>query len=304
MLAAATATLVGVAGQLSAAPNVASSVVPIVPCRLFDTRPATAVGSRTTPIGAGEAATFLVWGTNGNCTIPNTATGIAANVTTINGTENSFLTVFPADATRPVTSNQNWLAGDPANPNQLSVGLSPTGEIKVFNQFGSVDVIVDIFGYLVAAGGAPAPSAAFDSDAAASTTAAVQADFADFTGGTLIRDLTLPAGSYDIKATTSVRGASDGPAAPALNTRVRCNLVNATGTPVELDTFFQDFFQPDEAAPGFREDLEVGALVTFTVQTKVELRCYSIRPGGGDGAGLVSSSKLIATQVGAITAGH
>ena len=54
----------------------------------------------------------------------------------------------------------------------------------------------------------------FDADAPATTTAAVQANFADFTGGSLIRDLTLPAGSYHIEATSSVRGATDGPAAP------------------------------------------------------------------------------------------
>jgi hypothetical protein len=131
----------------------------------------------------------------------------------------------------------------------------------------------------------------------------VQTDFGDFLGGTLIRDLTLPAGSYDIVATMSVRGATDGPAAPALNTRVRCNLVNATAV-VNLDTFYDDFFQPDEASPGFREPLQVGALVTFNVPTKVELRCYSVRPNGGLLAGQIASSKIVATQVTTITAGH
>jgi hypothetical protein len=143
----------------------------------------------------------------------------------------------------------------------------------------------------------------FDSDAAASTTAAVQTDFADFTGGTLIRDLTLPAGSYDIVATSSVRGASDGPAEPALNTRVRCNLVNATAS-ASLDTFYDDFFRPDEASPGYREALQVGALATFSVPTTIELRCYSVRPNGGTNPGQISSSKIVATQVATITAGH
>jgi hypothetical protein len=146
-------------------------------------------------------------------------------------------------------------------------------------------------------------NAFFDSDAQATTTAAVQADFGDFLGGSLIRDLTLPAGSYDIVATSSVRGATDGPAAPALNTRVRCNLVDATAG-VNLDTFYDDFFQPDEASPGYREALQVGALTTFDAPTKVELRCYSVRPGGGTLAGQVSSSKLVATHVAPTTAGH
>jgi len=158
MLAAATATVVGVAGQLSAAPGDVSSIVPIVPCRLFDTRASDTVGTRATPIGKGEEATFAVWGTNGKCTIPSTATGIVANVTTVNGTDNSFLTVFPSDATRPLTSNLNWIVGSPPTPNQVGVPLSATGAIKVYNHEGSVDVILDIVGYLVlAAGGAQGP---------------------------------------------------------------------------------------------------------------------------------------------------
>src|SRR5262249_9837466 len=109
--------------------------------------------------------------------------------------------------------------------------------------------------------------------------------------------------SYNIVATTSVRGATDGPAAPALNTRVRCNLVDATAG-VNLDTFYNDFFQPDEASPGYREPLQVGAITTFNVPTQVELRYYAVRPGGGTLPGQVSSSKIEATQVGTVTAGH
>ena len=134
----------------------------------------------------------------------------------------------------------------------------------------------------------------------------MQADFGDFTGGTLIRDLTLPAGSYEIEVTSSVHGASDGPERAGSrpeHARVRCNLVTAAPL-ANLDTFFQNFFQPDEPTPGFREPLEVGALITFAVETKVELRCYSVRPGGGTNAGQVSSSKMIATQLATITAGH
>ena len=145
----------------------------------------------------------------------------------------------------------------------------------------------------------------FDSGTAG-TTAAVQADFGDFTGGSLIRDLTLPAGSYEIEATSSVRGAPDGPTDGTINTRVRCNLVNATAAPVaNLDTFYQDFFRQDQDSPGFREALEVGVLVTFAAPTKVELRCYSVRPGPTPGTepGQVPSSKLVATQVATITAG-
>ncbi|MEY3361583.1 MAG: hypothetical protein RL531_1302, partial [Actinomycetota bacterium] len=100
----------------------ASVLVPIAPCRLVDTRPAPlTVGSRNTPIGPGQTITFQVTGTNGNCTIPTDATGIASNVTTVNPTAGSYLTVFPADAARPNASNLNWTASSPPTPNQVTV---------------------------------------------------------------------------------------------------------------------------------------------------------------------------------------
>ena len=82
-----------------------STFVPITPCRLIDTRPATQVGPRSTPIAAQETYTATVWGTNGACDIPTTATGVSMNVAIVNPTGNSFLTVYPADASNPGTAN-------------------------------------------------------------------------------------------------------------------------------------------------------------------------------------------------------
>ncbi|MFM7061608.1 MAG: hypothetical protein ACKOZL_10555, partial [Actinomycetes bacterium] len=131
----------------------ASVLVPIAPCRLIDTRASSQVGPRFLPIGPGQTVTFQVTGTNGNCTLPAGATAIASNVTTVNTTAASYLTVFPADATRPTASNLNWTAGAPPTPNQVTVGLSTTGAVKVFNLTGSVDVIIDVVGYYRAEGG-------------------------------------------------------------------------------------------------------------------------------------------------------
>jgi hypothetical protein len=153
VLAAATVAGVGLVQSVTAATGSPSSFVPITPCRLVDTRPGSIhVGTRATPIGANEAVTFAVWGTNGNCTIPATATGIATNTTAVNPTASSFLTVYPADASpRPAASNLNTVAGAAPTPNQVTVGLSATGAIDVYNLTGTVDVIVDIVGYYQAA---------------------------------------------------------------------------------------------------------------------------------------------------------
>lgn len=69
------------------------------------------------------------------------------NVTTVNGTVGSFLTLWPADATRPTASNLNWVAGSPATPNKVDVKLSADGKVSIFNLTGTVDVIADIVGF-------------------------------------------------------------------------------------------------------------------------------------------------------------
>jgi hypothetical protein len=147
---------VGVAIHVSASSSSSPSVfVPIVPCRLADTRPgADNVGTRATPIGGPESVTFAVWGGNGNCTIPTTATGIASNVTAVGPTASSYLTVYPADANpRPAASNLNVTAAAPPTPNQVTVALSAAGSIAIYNSSGSVNVIVDIVGYYIPATG-------------------------------------------------------------------------------------------------------------------------------------------------------
>ena len=181
------AVAIGASGSSSA-----SVLVPIAPCRLVDTRPAPlTVGSRNTPIGAGQTVTFQVTGTNGECTIPAEATAIASNVTTVNPTAGSYLTVFPADATRPNASNLNWTPSSPPTPNQVTVGLSSTGtagQIKLYNLTGTIDVIIDIVGYYI-----PAPSGG--------TTGP--------TGATGTNGATGPAGATGAQGTTGTAGYSD-----------------------------------------------------------------------------------------------
>jgi hypothetical protein len=137
----------------SAAVNTGSRAVfvPMVPCRLFDTRPGADinVGPRATPLGPSEVYTQQVAGNNGRCSVPTDATAISMNVTAVGGTSSGYLTVYPADATeRPQASNLNWAAGAPAVPNKVDVKLSSaTGAINLFNFAGTVDVLADVVGY-------------------------------------------------------------------------------------------------------------------------------------------------------------
>src|SRR5215468_3921212 len=82
-----------VAINTAGAASVASSVTPIAPCRLVDTRAANHVGERSGAFGQGETVTLNVVGTHGNCTIPRGVTGIVANVTIDRPTAAGFLTL-------------------------------------------------------------------------------------------------------------------------------------------------------------------------------------------------------------------
>ncbi len=150
------ALLLGSGGLLTASASSspgASSFVPITPCRLFDTRPSSLVGARNTPLGSGATFTASAWGTNGNCTIPSGVTGLSMNVVAINGSASSFLTVYPADKPLPVSSNLNWVTGDPPTPNAVTVALSADGRVSFFNFSGTVDLAVDVVGYYETDGG-------------------------------------------------------------------------------------------------------------------------------------------------------
>lgn len=126
--------------------------VPMTPCRLVDTRPAPdTIGARDTPLPPNADIEFQVRGANGQCVIPPEATAISTNVTAVAPSANSYLTVYPGDAPRPLASNLNFRAGSFPVPNAVTVRLSITGSIKVYNKAGNVNVIVDIVGYYIEA---------------------------------------------------------------------------------------------------------------------------------------------------------
>ena len=159
-IGAAVAVSIGAGGLItfaSAAGGTASSFTPITPCRLLDTRvdgPATGEPlARNTPLGQGETLTVTARGNFGKCVaLSATATGAVLNVTTVNPSAGSFLTVWPADKDRPLASSLNWEPGQGATPNQVTTGLDSSGTLSLFNNAGTVDVIVDVVGLYEPAG--------------------------------------------------------------------------------------------------------------------------------------------------------
>jgi hypothetical protein len=121
--------------------------IPIEPCRLADLRPAPfQVGPRPAPLGPNETYNLSGWGAVGECTLPTGTTGLALNVTAVGATQDTFLTFFPAGATRPNASNLNPSPGQPPTPNAVNIDLNGAGQFSVYNLQGSVHVIIDVVG--------------------------------------------------------------------------------------------------------------------------------------------------------------
>src|SRR5262249_11145174 len=58
----------------------------------------------------------------------------------------SHLTVWPAGLTMPVASNLNFVAGQTA-ANLVVAKVGDAGQVSIFNNAGSVEVIADVVGY-------------------------------------------------------------------------------------------------------------------------------------------------------------
>jgi hypothetical protein len=111
---------------------------PVNPARIYDTR-------GTNPFGAAETRTIKVTGTGG---VPGNATAVIANVTGLQSTSGTFLTVFPGGTSLPTSSNVNLPLADPT-PNLVMMRLGPGGTIQVYNDRGLAHVLIDVVAYVV-----------------------------------------------------------------------------------------------------------------------------------------------------------
>jgi hypothetical protein len=122
--------------------------VPVVPCRLFDTRPApSTVGGRSTPILQDDEFQVAVRGAQGNCNVSGGATAVVLNVTAADAKGDGFLTVWPAENPLPNTSNLNFSNGQAPVANAVTVKIDSQGAIKFASSARSLNVIADVVGY-------------------------------------------------------------------------------------------------------------------------------------------------------------
>ena len=136
----------------------------IAPARIVDTRKG--LGAPAGTIGPGEEIVVQVTGAGG---VPvEHVTAAALTVTAVDPSADTHLTVWPDGTPRPSTSTLN-APGGRTLPNTAVVRVSPDGEVRVRNNSGETDVLVDVAGWYDDATidtGAPftgvAPSRLFD----------------------------------------------------------------------------------------------------------------------------------------------
>ncbi len=121
--------------------NTAKQFYPVTPVRALDTRYGT--GGVSSPVGQGASIALTIRGANG---IPAGASAIVMNTTAVTPNAASFLTAWPTGVTQPLASNLNYVAGDVV-PNLVQVGIGSNGKVSLFNNAGSVDLVVDLTGY-------------------------------------------------------------------------------------------------------------------------------------------------------------
>jgi hypothetical protein len=121
----------------------AASLTPVPGTRLADSR--TPDGPWTSAFGAGTVRSLRP--TEGRADSPQ-ATAVVVNTVATNATGPGFVSIYPCDTDVPSTSVVNFDVGEEAT-NLAFVDLSTAGEICFYTSTG-VDVVVDLFGVMVA----------------------------------------------------------------------------------------------------------------------------------------------------------
>jgi hypothetical protein len=130
-------------GPVVLPPSTTSGFVALVPARVLDTRDGT--GGRGAPLGQQESWTFPLAGQFG---IPVDAVAVALNVTAVDATAPTYVTVHPFAEARPLSSNLNPVPGQ-ATPNLVVARVGLDGAVVLYNNSGTVNLIADVVGYFI-----------------------------------------------------------------------------------------------------------------------------------------------------------
>lgn len=121
-------------------PDTGSLYNAVAPGRVLDTR------SSGRPVGPGGTVDLsFPW-------LDGSATAVTLNVTAVNATSPTYVSVYPSGSPKPNASNLNVVPGEIV-PNQVTVQLGTNKTIKLLNGNGNVHLVVDMVGYYSTSGG-------------------------------------------------------------------------------------------------------------------------------------------------------
>jgi len=122
----------------------------LAPQRILETR--SGVGMTTVDgaaqgigaIGSGQTLSLPILGRGG---VPNSGvSAVAVNVTAVEATGSSHLTVFPGGTSRPNASNLNVVRGQTV-ANMVIAKVGTDGSLSIYNNFGTMHLVVDVVGW-------------------------------------------------------------------------------------------------------------------------------------------------------------
>lgn len=129
---------------------------PVTPVRICDTRasgPGVTANQCDTaghsPLSTSGVMNVTVAGIDG---VPAGATAVVLHVTATATQAASFLTVWPTGQPQPSAASVNWAAGQTV-ANLVASGVGTAGQISIFNYAFSVDVVIDLEGYVAPSSG-------------------------------------------------------------------------------------------------------------------------------------------------------
>ena len=128
-------------------PTVAGGFVPVTPTNVLDT--GTGIGTSAGPVPAHGTVSLQL---TGDGVIPSTGvSAVVLDIAYIAPTRSGFGTVYPADISRPGTSNIDFVAPQTIS-NLVITKLSATGAVDIYNgSSGTVRIEANVFGYFAGA---------------------------------------------------------------------------------------------------------------------------------------------------------
>jgi hypothetical protein len=117
-------------------PLAGSTYTPVIPTRLLDTR------TSQSKIAARNRISLQI----GTDKVPAEATAVMLNLTGLNATAGSYLSVYPADGERPTVSNLN-LAANEIRANLVTVPLKDARTLWIEAGPAAVEAVVDLEGF-------------------------------------------------------------------------------------------------------------------------------------------------------------